>query len=344
MTTMTGVTSANGSAATSGAATTAGEAAIFGEHARSAVCTLFAGDYDKGVAALANSLYAGGYRGVVWVGYRGELPGWASPCKAMRGASVYEAAEGLWLAFVKAESQRFINFDKPFLLRRVAEELHPEAERVYFFDPDIVVVSGWSFFETWADRGVAVVEDCCYGRFPSNHPHRGTWEAMMRRRGHGEPRSLEAYYNGGFIGVPRSRAGVLGVWCEAMSAMVEEGLDAAVFKQHDRAHPFCDSDQDAMNTMAMFTDAPLSAIGPEGMGFTPPIYLMAHAASAPKPWKANYVREWLRTGGGPSRVHRAFWDYVTEPIAVFGPGELRRRRLSLKVASALGRHLGRSER
>src|SRR6185437_1551183 len=45
---------------------------------QSTVCTVAEGAYHFGVAALCNSLYRHGFRGRVFVFYRGDLPAWAS--------------------------------------------------------------------------------------------------------------------------------------------------------------------------------------------------------------------------------------------------------------------------
>src|SRR5690348_11876699 len=110
------------------------------------VCTLFEGAYHYGVGALANSLYAAGYRGSMWVGYRGALPPWA------RGAG---QGRGCWEVPVDA---------------------------LFYFDPDITNRGPWRFYEEWVSHGVALCEDV-YPVFPADHPWRAAWREFAERNG-----------------------------------------------------------------------------------------------------------------------------------------------------------------
>ncbi len=49
------------------------------------VCTLYEGDYHKGVAVLINTIVNGGFTGLFWVGYRGDLPPWVTQLQVACG-------------------------------------------------------------------------------------------------------------------------------------------------------------------------------------------------------------------------------------------------------------------
>src|ERR1700749_3152021 len=103
---------------------------------RATVCTVAEGQYHFGVAALCNSLYRHGYRGRVWVGYRGALPGWAEDpvdCGAWHERAV---APDFTVRFVPVEGAWHLANCKPMLLRRILEALAPDAKGLIYFDSD----------------------------------------------------------------------------------------------------------------------------------------------------------------------------------------------------------------
>src|ERR1041384_5908650 len=110
----------------------------------SVICTLFEGNYHLGLGALINSLYAQGFRGHFYAGYRGDLPPWAARDVRKNGIG--------WLFDVAPDCPLH------FLLE-LMEKHCPSENTFFFFDPDIVVKARWDFFDQWASHGVAMCED-----------------------------------------------------------------------------------------------------------------------------------------------------------------------------------------
>ncbi len=298
---------------------------------RVGVCTLFEGDYHLGVAALLNSLHAGGFRGRFWVGYRGPLPPWLQPGD-LGGVDVrpVELGDGLHLSHRKPAFMAD-------LLRR-----DPDAAGVCYFDPDIVNLAAWRFYADWVSHGVAVCEDCTFPRLPATHPWRPHWRALLDAMGRPVRHERDDYLNSGFVGVSRGHAAFLDDWAAAMAAVDRlPGVNPADIRAGVRADPFCVLDQDALNVAAMATDVPLSVIGPDGMGFTPGGFVMLHAVGRCKPWRCRYVRQLARYGGGPGAADRAFWRHVRGVADPLPARRVAAARADLLLATVLSRFYGR---
>jgi hypothetical protein len=302
---------------------------------KSVVVTLFEGDYHLGAAALINSLFAAGFDGVVVCGYRGAPPPWAPSVQSL-GAMRVE--------FLPVETKAHFTNYKPEFLLRVWNEMYPDAARLYYFDPDIVVRARWSFFEEWADYGVALVEDV-NSPLPETHPRRAAWRRCLDARGRLVRRETPLYVNGGFIGLARAEAGFLHEWLAAMTLVGEEigGLDRSMFSfagvapdLASPAHPFNKTDQDALNIALMTAAQRVSVMGPEGMDFRPGGWTMSHALGSEKPWRKRFLRAAL-AARPPTPADREFWNYVGGPVQIFSSGITARRRLALGLAALLGR-------
>ena len=306
----------------------------------SALCTLYDGDYHLGVGALANSLFAQGFRGCLWVGYRDRVPPWAVSQQAglveRDSHQVLTLDEGFQIAFVKFNPKGHLtNFKAAFMLE-VLESYAPEARAVFYFDVDIVVILPWSYYEAWVDQGVGLCMDVNEHHMAPNHPLRGPWRAFAEKAGF-TCRDVWGYFNGGFVCVPREHRAFVRTWQRLIDRLPDEGRSLDVFHGQDRSDIFMAADQDLLNIAAMASDAPLIVAGPEAMGFTQAgSAAMLHAVMTPKPWRKAYLAEALR-GNPPNRADKAYWEAVAQPIAIFSPGEIAKRRRALKLASALGR-------
>ena len=303
----------------------------------SVVCTLFEGHYHLGAAALVNSLWASGFRGRVICGLRGALPPWAEPSRAEEnGMKVRDFGEGFEVWFVPCTTAMHFTNYKPTFMLEMWDGPAAGADRFYYFDPDIVIKCPWEVIERWAEDGIAVCEDVNF-YLPPRHPLRIGWTHWLQSMG--IPllnKDRERYYSGGFIGVPREMKAFLTLWESLIAKIGEVSGSLKKLKQGSANSLFHSMDQDAMNIAFMASDVAINAAGLEAMDFSTGGHILSHAIGSRKPWKGGFIRQALN-GYPPSRPVRAFFDHIEHPIAIFSPGESKKLKRSLRIASIIGR-------
>ncbi|MCH9050517.1 MAG: hypothetical protein IIA72_05480 [Proteobacteria bacterium] len=308
--------------------------------ARSAVCALYDGDYHLGVGCLVNSLYRNGFRGTVWVGYRGPLPPWAQPVQSGATFDEFTVADGCSIRFVQLSLTTHLANAKPDFMLAVLTDHSPDAEAVFYFDVDIVIKCRWSFFEAWVTRGVALCLDAAYPYMPASHPLRGPWQDLIRKL-ELKYRDVDGYVNSGFVGATRQDKHFLESWAKLVRLLPNEGVSLDDWQLGDRTHPFNNVEQDMLNVALMATNTPISVAGPEAMDFTPAGYIMSHAVLSPKPWARNYLW-WAAKGVSPSTADKMYWHYADGPIQFCSKSRIALQRAQLKLAAAIGRFYRRS--
>lgn len=312
------------------------EASSAGDGKEGLVCTLFEGHYHFGLGALLNSLVQAGFQGCVTAGYRGALPPWIDQLKA-GGNGRYEITDGAFVEFVPIDTRiHFGNFKPQFMKQLLGR--HPGCKYIFYFDPDIVIRVSWPFFIDWVSRGIALCEDI-NGEMPENHPMRHQWMDLASATGMSNPRPLNRYYNSGFAGLPARFAGFLDLWEQTMLMAENCGLDIGVFGGagvRDRTYPFHMPDQDALNIALMFSNYPLTTLGPSGMGFAPGAAAMYHAIGAPKPWRKDMIVSAIG-GVPPTAADKAYVASTANPIRLYSPLGRARRRTECTLGAALGR-------
>ena len=304
---------------------------------KTAVCTLFEGDYHYGVGVLANSLYQQGFRGNIWIGYRGASPPWATTLK--QGAMYQElaVADDLFLKFIPLTTNQHFSFYKPDFMKTLWKDFCPDVEALFYFDPDIVNRGKWDFYSRWVKRGIALCEDAWAYFLTSNHPIRLAWQEYLEEKGYPCVRSIDRYYNAGFVGIHRDHEAFLSLWSTLITMFDSEGVYMTRGDEH--AYPYINAyDQDALNIALMVSNYPLSTVGPEGMDFTNKGFLMSHAAGGNivKPWRKNLISKSLN-GVPPSHTDKIFWENAQTPIQVYPSASVKRKQFALRVASAIGR-------
>ncbi|MDR3456885.1 MAG: hypothetical protein P4N60_05525 [Verrucomicrobiae bacterium] len=306
----------------------------------SAICTLFENDYHLGLGAWANSLYAHGYRGTIYAGYRGNLPPWLTGAKPADGFTEFTPAEGLTLRFIPLATKLHLTNFKPDFMLEVWRNHCPQAEALFYFDPDITILCRWTFFEEWVEAGVAVCQDV-NGWMPDNHPIRHGWRKLLQPADLEFRTRFETYFNGGFVGLRTEDRVFLNDWRRVQTLMQNCGVDFSVIGFGDRTYPFTCRDQDALNITCMATGRKISPLGQDGMDFQHGGggYVMSHAAGGTKPWRKRMLVNMIAKGSPPSRADKCFYSYTQHPIRVFPAAATFWRKLDLLLASAIGRYI-----
>ncbi|MCW2118492.1 hypothetical protein [Flavobacterium sp. 7A] len=318
---------------------------------KAAICTLFEGHYHFGVATLSNSLYKNGFRGTIYVGYRGALPEWALKGKKVilgkwDKAIVLCPIDGIEMVFVPLTTTYSLTNYKPDFMLELWEGVAQDEEALFYFDPDIVVDESWACFEEWVKCGVAVCEDV-NSPLQEFHPRRVGWREYFAKYDLDLSFKNQIYVNGGFIGLLKKDISFLIIWRQIQENMADDigGLEKSIFSdativgtitERKGFQIFDKSDQDALNAAIETYKGVISFIGKEGMGFGAGNIAMYHALGSPKPWKANHFLRAVHAKP-PRKEDVAYWMHTEAPILAHSRFESRRKILSIKLAKLIGR-------
>lgn len=302
----------------------------------SVICTLYEGEYHAGVGALVNSLYARGFRGDIYAGFREEVPPWSKAAGRKDGTGwLYEVGNGCRLHFVPLRPTQHFNNYKPNFLLSLMEEHCPNAENFFFFDPDIIVRAQWDFFERWVSRGIALCEDV-NDYLPPHHPVRQAWKEYLKKVGLQVQQEPAKFYNAGFFGLRREHNSFLHGWKQLFACRAGDGANLSDFVLFDFEYPYMSTDQDLMNVALMLVTHPITAVGPEGMGFRPGGYVMSHSAGDIKSWRKRFLWEALK-GRAPTAADKEFIQHTRTPIEVCSGPQLAVKRIGVRIGALIGR-------
>lgn len=309
---------------------------------KSVICSLFESHYHFGVASLINSLYKNGYRGNIYIGYKGQLPDWCNKNIEdvdgyFENMKILNISYDLHVYFCLLNTNTHLAHVKPKFMIDIMEKIEKKVDNIYYFDPDIFLKCRWSFMEEWVLGGVAIVHDKIMNDMPKTHPIRLKWKDIIIKSGLTIKREIDSYLNCGFCGVNRGHIEFLYLWQRFVNVAIEEyKLNPMQFASYDRTSPFWSIDQDSFNIASMCCQNPISEMGPEGMDFEYGGAILSHAVGTPKPWKKKYINEFLR-GSPPSLADKAYWDNVQGCINLYPNGILFFKNFQVQLVSFLGR-------
>lgn len=316
---------------------------------KNSVCTLFEKNYHYGAAVLTNSLVKNGFKGDIYAGYRGSLPEWTRVAKPnpglnWAGAETIQVSEDVQLHFLPMPTDaHFTNYKAHFMLE-LWDGPAKDNDAMFYFDPDIVFIAEWRYFQEWVKCGVAVCEDVNSPVYPNN-PRRIGWRNYFVPLGHTMSVKEPIYCNAGFLGLDKKHRDFAELWKRMMDELAPmfgglnrsnvSGLSIPDEMKGDFA-PFGQPDQDVLNAAIEAYHGDISFAGQEGMSFKHGAALIPHALGKVKPWILKPIRQTI--GGLPPRtVDKLYWQYASGPIKPHSGGEIRRMNTLIKIAALIGR-------
>lgn len=317
----------------------------------SVICTLFEEHYHYGVSALTNSLYKQGFRGDIYAGYRGSLPSWVETTELdntlnWNDATIFKVTENLQIHFLPLDTSYHLTNYKPDFMLRLWSSIVINADAMFYFDPDIVLVAPWNYFEEWVTCGIAVCEDI-KSPLENFHPRRVGWRKHYIKYGIELNFKNSIYVNGGFLGICKSNIAFLEKWQLLQQYMAEQigGLERSSITTHTKLplsistefSPFGATDQDALNATIEACNFDISYMRKEAMALSlgGPI-LIPHALGQPKPWQYSPFKSFFK-GIAPRYVDKEFWASVEFPIKAFSKIKFISMIYSMKFLSLLSR-------
>lgn len=318
----------------------------------SVICTLFENDYHKGLAALSNSLIEKGFEGTIYAGYKGSLPPWVIGSVQHLNSpeiDIFKVSPQIEIHFIKLTTKFHLSNYKPDFMLSLLDVYCPDATKVFYFDPDIVVTNTWECFEEWVLGGVALCEDGL-SPYPNFHPKRVGWRKYFKKHGIDLVYKDNIYANAGFVGIKREDRGFLECWVRLIAAMGLGigGLEKSGMSNKDTLTPndlksvefFSHADQDAMNATVEAWAGDVSHIGKEAMEFEYGKSYMSHAIGHPKPWDKSYIRNSIK-GIQPSRQDRQFWSHVNLVVKPYSDSHIFTSRLRINIGMMINRFYSR---
>lgn len=318
-------------------------------NSKSAVCTLFEGNYHYGVGALINSLVAHDFSGEIFVGYRGELPDWVidsgnTPDWSWPHMTVMRVNDHVVAYFLPLSTDyHFTNYKPHFMLELLDGPAH-DADEIFYLDPDIVVRYSWPVLRQWVNSGVALCADV-NSPMLKNHPKRYAWREYFSAFGFTLNFKTEIYVNGGFVGVKRENREFLEIWKQLMEKMglrigglSKSQLIGAQICDNEKTifSPFSTTDQDCLNATIEVYTGETSMLSRDAMGFERSFAILPHALGQPKPWDKNFLLSAFN-GFRVRQIDKDFWNFVEAPIRILPKSTVRRKKSAINWANLIGR-------